>query len=247
MRLSVVNFTLQHTITKYTSMKKNTLLLLLISLIMASHSYAELILGEAQFNAGNVEPTPISAIAGDLLETSVASFTGLNTAALVFNGSTGTSQDSDLDNPASVWAQPTTTITFNTSSNTKGYDIKEIRLFSGWDSERTDQDYKISYSVVGDPNFVELTDSANNSSITHNTDWGSLLTRTYDSAGEFILTEVDQLRFDFNFDGTVYREFDVIGSPTVPEHSNSALIIGVICLTSLLSSRSFLLRPIISN
>ena len=243
-----MKFTLQQTIINYTSMKKNILLLLLISLIMASHSYAELILGEEQFDPGNVEPAPISAIAGDLLETSVASFTGLNTAALVFNGSTGTAQATDPDNPAIVWGQITTTFTFNTSLNTKGYDIKEIRLFSGWDFVRTDQDYKISYSVVGDPNFVELTDSANNSSIIRNTDLGSLLTRTYDSAGEFILTEVDQLRFDFNYVGTVYREFDVIGSPSpVPEHSNSALIIGVICLTSLLSSRSFLLRPIISN
>lgn len=235
MKLSVVNFIL-----KLYIMKKNTLLLLVISHIMTSHSYAELILGEEQFNAGELGPAPISAIAGDLLETSVATFSGVNEAALVFNGTTGIANDTTTDNPAKVWGQTRTTITFITSVNTKGYDIKEIRLFSGWDAERTDQDYKISYSVVGDDNFVELTDSANNPSITHNTDWGLLLTRTYDSAGEFILTEVDQLRFDFNYDGTVYREFDVIGSASpVPEVSNSALIVGVICLTSLLSSRSF--------
>lgn len=222
-------------------MKKNTLLLLVISHIMISHSYAELILGEVQFNAGyNAVPDPIEAMAEDLLETSVDFVSAVNADALVFNGSTGYTGENSDENPARVWWPTTTTFTFNTSVNTRGYDINEIRLFSAWTDTRVQQNYKIFYSVVDDDNFVQLTDSNINIDNVSN---GSLLTRTYDSDGDFILTGVDQLRFDFYNNDTIYREFDVIGSASpIPEGSNSALIVGVICLTSLLSSRSFFLR-----
>ena len=48
------------------------------------------VIGEQQFNSGNVLPSPIVPLRGDLLETSVATATGENASANLRNGSTGT-------------------------------------------------------------------------------------------------------------------------------------------------------------
>lgn len=178
---------------------------------------AELVVGQTQINNGNVLPSPITAVAGDLLEASLSSSTGENATAAIRNGSTGTAQENSGTNPASVWNNGTTTYFLNTTARPNGYDIQEIRLFSGW-TDRASQSYRIFYSVVGDASFQQLGGDviANVGTTT-----ASVMTRTYDTTGASILSGVDAIRFEFydgpaalDGPGTVYREFDVTGWPT---------------------------------
>jgi hypothetical protein len=193
-----------------------------VGVFTCSPAMAALIIGQSQFNAGNVLPSPITAVSGDLLETSVSSFSGENASALVRNGTTGTAHNTTAPNPAIVWGQGTTTYNFDVTTNTLGYDIAEIRLFSGWNDGRAGQSYNIEYSLIGNPSFLLLGVVSD-----LRTD-GSLLTRTYDNGGGFILSGVDAIRFNqinngLAGTGTVFREFDILGSASVPEPASIAI------------------------
>jgi len=184
-----------------------------VCLCVARLAQAALVVGEVQFNAGNVLPSPTIAVSGDLLETSVAGVTGENTGAEVRSGTTGTAGSSP---PGGVWGETVTTYTFDTSTAVDGYNIEEIRLFSGWTDGRAGQSYKIEYSLVGDGGFTELgtVDATAYSN-------GSLMTRTYDDASLVMISGVDQIRFTqidqgLAGSGTVFREFDVILSGEIP-------------------------------
>lgn len=196
--------------------------------LVATESRAALIVGQQQFNSGNVLPSPIIAVSGDLLETSVASFTGENPNTNVRNGTTGTATENTPTNPAQIWGQGTTTYNLDISTNTGGYAINEIRLFSGWGDGRAAQSYRIFYSTVGNASFTQL-----DGDVAVNQAAGSLLTRTYDDGGTAFITNVDAIRFVFydgpaTYDGieTVYREFDLLGVPA-PEPSVIVMLLGL--------------------
>ena len=198
----------------------------LSTLALSSSAQAVLIVGQQQFNAGNVLPSPIIAVSGDLLETSVLSVTGENAGANVRNGTTGTAHNPGGSDPAAVWGQTTTTYNLDVSINTLGYDISEISLFSGWVDGRAAQSYELFYSLVGNAAFTSL---GAISAIQSN---GSLLTHTYDNLGAAILSGVDAIRFTqidngLAGTGTVFREFDVIGVETafVPEPGTFAMLL----------------------
>jgi len=192
---------------------------LLILAACAASANAALLVGEPQVNAGDVLPAPIIAVAGDLLETSVASFSGENAGANPRNGSTGTAQANDATDPAVIWGQATTVYNLDLSAAPLGYDITAINVFSGWQDDRADQSYRIFYSLVGDAAFVQLGGDIVAGPVDNVP--GSTLTRTYDTSGAAFLTGVDAIQF-VQFDGpalydgseTVYREFDLFGSPS---------------------------------
>lgn len=196
-------------------MKKKVWSVGLVSLMAASVASAALIVGQEQFTAGDVLPSTITAVAGDLLETSVSAVggDGENANAAVRNGTTGTAYVNSAPDLAAAWRQESVAgdpaeliYTLDTTgANSAGYDIAEIRIFSGWDN-RASQDYDIYYSVVGNADFVLL------GSVLTTTEGGSVMTRTYDDTGAAILTGVDQIQL-FLDDEVVYREFDVIAIP----------------------------------
>lgn len=172
--------------------------------------------GQAQFNAGNVAPSPIVAVSNDLLQTSLASVTGENAASLVRNGTTGTSAENTAGvNPAIVWGQTTTTYNLDVSTNLWGYDITDINVFSGWTDSRAGQSYEIWYSTIFSASFIKL------GAVSELVSNGSLLTRTHNLDGTAFLSHIDAIRFvqvnNGNAGtGTVFREFDVIGVASVP-------------------------------
>lgn len=187
-------------------------------------------IGQEQFNSGNVAPSPITAVSNDLLQTNLASVTGENGSPLVRNGSTGAAHENSGSNPAQVWGQATTTYNLDVSVNTFGYDISEIRLFSGWTDARAGQSYELFYSLVDDAAFTSL---GTISALVSN---GSLLTRTYNLDATAFLTGVDAIRF-VQIDngtagtGTVFREFDVIGVASIPEPGTfTMLLFGTVML-----------------
>lgn len=188
----------------------------------------------ADFASGDVLPN-ISATGSDLLQTSVASATGENTAANLRNGTTGTAQEGSVANPASVtFSGSTMTFDFDLTTNTFGYDISEVLLFSGWGDDRAGQAYTVSYSVVGDSNYTTL------ATVSEARSGGSLVTRTFDNTSSPLATGVDSIRFAISATGgfghdTVYREIDVIGAASVPEPS--AALLGGLGVLALLRRR----------
>lgn len=208
---------------------------------MSAPAMAVLVVGSPQVNPGNVLPSPVTAVNNDLLQTSLLSVVGEGPGN-VRNGTTGTASENAGANPASVWGQTTTTYTLNTVTATLGYNITAINVFSGWNDTRADQSYRLFYSLVGSAAFIQLGGDIIAGAGT-NTNPSSTLTRTFDTTGAAILSGVDEIRFvqfdgpaSFDGTGTVYREFDVIGSATtIPEPATAAL--GLLALGGLMLRR----------
>jgi len=174
---------------------------------------ANLIIGGQQFSTGDVLPSPIIAVSGDLLETRLASATGEIANTNLRNGTTGTAQEQSTQNPAHIGM---TNVTYNLdlTASPSGYDIKEIRLFSGW-TDRAGQSYRIEYASAASPSTFCVLGAVSAPFTTS----GSLLTRTYDLTGANVLTGVAALRFvmidnGLAGSGTVFREIDVLGTAT---------------------------------
>ncbi|MCX6872981.1 MAG: Ig-like domain-containing protein [Verrucomicrobia bacterium] len=187
---------------------------LVISPSTATVTFTTLVIGGQQFSPGDVLPSPIIAVSGDLLETSVASVTGEVDNQKVRNGTTGTAKEESTQNPASVGLHDVI-YNLDLTASPVGYDIKEIRLFSGWDEFRTGQSYRIEYATAASPSTFTVFGTV----LALRDTGGSLLTRTYDTTGANILTGVAALRFvmiDIGNvgSGTVFREIDVLGTAT---------------------------------
>jgi len=115
------------------------------------------------------------------------------------------------------------TYTLGTGPNGTGYTVSEFRAYSGWqDTGRARQDFTLTYSTVADPTtFIPL--------ITYHGTANTLdeLTVIKDDLGASI-PGVYAIQFKTGTDvqnGYVgYREFDLIGSPTVPEPASLGLL-----------------------
>lgn len=205
---------------------KKLLYALSIYLMVGVTANAATVLGELQQNSGDVLPSPIVAVGDDLLQTALDSVTGEPaTGAVVRDGATGTAREGG-GTGTSLWiddgGSTSTVYNLDVSVNTSGYDIREIRVFTGWDSNRAQAGYELYYSVVGDTNFTLLgtvlspaDQGAANSSADR-----MFMTRTYDDGGGTIagLTGVDAIRFEWDFTdnvnggtrGPVVREIDIL-------------------------------------
>ena len=181
-------------------------------------------------------PSVFQPLAGDLLETSVATFSGENAAALVRNGAFADTFNGNTVSgpfPAQIWGQAVTTYDFDLTTNTLGYDITMIQAYSAW-NDRASQSYRIFYAQVGSPStFLQL-----GGDIVSTNEACSIITRSEDSvSGTAILSNVSSIRF-VQFDGpgvndgtgTVYRELDVVGFATIPEPTTSVLGLGAAIL-----------------
>jgi autotransporter-associated beta strand protein len=179
----------------------------------ASVAFTNLVVGELQYNAG-ANPSPITVATPDLLEMTGVVATGEAKPARWHNGDFDDAGDLGYnDSPYVI------TYALDLTSNTAGYDIKEIRVFSKHDSSRSSQSYDVLYSLVGAPDtFLPLGTVLTAAGLD-----GAVMTRTYDiSAGATpdsgipILTGVAKIQFNIrpNGNGTVYREFDVTGTAT---------------------------------
>ena len=185
-------------------------------------------------------PSVLQPLANDLLESSVVTVTGENTAALVRNGTfTGLPLDNVAGSfPAQVWGQTTTTYTFDLTTNTLGYDIIMIQAYSAW-GDRSNQSYRIFYAQVSDTStFIQLAGDITATVTGQSSFVSSIITRIEDSTpGTAILSNVTSIRF-VQFDGpgmfdgieTVYRELDVVGFASIPEPTTSVLGLGAAIL-----------------
>ncbi|MFC4992600.1 PEP-CTERM sorting domain-containing protein [Rubritalea tangerina] len=224
---------------------KKTFALGLLTLASSASLHAALVYNnnsstsEGTFVASNTDlaQTQLTSIA----RTSGSVFAGINGgnpnqlvngSALTGGGLFHSSGTNDTHFPA------TYTLEFDLSINTLGYDITTINTIAGWNENgRTlaNQQYELQYSVVGDAAFQSLGVQSFTpfSGADGNGASASLLSITDDSGT--IAQGVDAIRFIVQdhgqhtgtAQGTVFKEFDVIGAATVasvPEPSTTALI-----------------------
>jgi hypothetical protein len=181
----------------------------------------------SQTTAGNTAPTTPS-VSNDLLQTSLSSVSppaGADnslTATFKRNGTTGTAHENSGANPATINNTGTYDFFLDTSVNSLGYDISAINTYTGWQDFRAGQDHRVFFSLVDDPNFIQMADV----NIAHSN--GSLLTSITDNGSTgLIASGVDAIRFIVDQTTFVYREIDVLGNPTaaaaIPEPASIAI------------------------
>lgn len=138
-----------------------------------------------------------------------------------------TKANSMLDNgsdPTGVYYS--VTITFDTTTQTDGYDIAEIHTIASWSDNRTSQRYEVWYSDVDGAGMTQL--GTGDFFYEAADQQGTSRIRIYDNAGGALATGVDQIELrykrpiagDANSEG-VYREIDVF---EVPEPATLGLL-----------------------
>ncbi|MDF7799083.1 PKD domain-containing protein [Pontiellaceae bacterium B1224] len=168
----------------------------------------------------------------DLANTNQASFLSLvdNSGGIVVDqranindGATGTSAN-DGDQVL-LEAEDSFTITFDTSVNTLGYDITNINTYAAWNTGaggRANQGYDVTVTYMDDS--TELLSSGTYEPNTSPVNSWTAVYMTPKAGNDVIATGVKAItfsNFDEYLDGAsgndviAYREFDVLGTPTV--------------------------------
>lgn len=152
----------------------------------------------------------------DLLQTSVS---GRTTSGGYFYDNLNLFTDGNSQVQNFVHTGSSITYTFDTSTNTLGYDITGIDVFTRWaDAGRVNPNVSVSYSLVGSPdNFVSLTILKFNQTVGGSEIWTK---SSVSAAGGAKFREgVAKLKFDFGNqqnDFVGYSEIDVFGFATSP-------------------------------
>lgn len=168
----------------------------------------------------------------DLLQTNLASVTstgdfakeGAGGVPILNNGAFSIGGGNPADNSQLATGENGASVTFtlDTSVNALGYDVTSIEGYGGWnDGGRDRQLYSVYYSLVGSPDFIFLGTVDDQPAAANEP---SAIQAIFTTA----LTGVDAVRFDFlagqenGYAG--YGEFDVVGSPAVPEPASLGLL-----------------------
>ncbi len=169
---------------------------------------------EITYTEGNTTSPTVSTT--DLLETSQAgrTFTGgsyFNKLELLTNGK---SDDQDI-----IFTGSSLTYTLDTSTNTAGYSITGIDVFTRWtDDGLIDPNVPISYSLVESPDdFVSLTTVKFTHTVGGSNPWTK---SSISNGGGIIRSGVAKIKFDFAtqpHNMTGYSEIDVHGFATSPQ------------------------------
>ncbi|MGJ8638608.1 MAG: lamin tail domain-containing protein [Opitutaceae bacterium] len=181
------------------------------SLVVALSLIPFLSVDAAVVNTSATDASATASVSDDLLQTSLLSTTW-QANNNINNGTTGAFSVDDGVNPASVTGVGSKDFVLDLTANPEGYDISQINAYSGWNDNRAGQAYTVYFSVVGDPAFVQITPSQVSVAATGQ----SLVTSVFDDGGALLGSGVDVIRFDVgtNGNGNVWREIDVMGTPT---------------------------------
>jgi hypothetical protein len=209
--------------------------------------------------AGNSTGFTVSST--DLLQTQLSSTTNNLTINSGENGHTGSGYGNDVgtvgnltdglfqmfndDNLTSNGARKSYAIsggniTYNldTTTNTQGYDISLIGIYTGWQNGGRDGiNVQVFYSTVSNPmTFVSLTTATQNGAGQYQS---GVITETV--SPNLLATGVKSIRFDFSSTqengASGYKELDVIGTATIPEPS--VALLGGLGMLALLRRRRY--------
>jgi hypothetical protein len=130
---------------------------------------------------------------------------------------------------------------FDLTASPTGYDLTEIRTYTGWDDGRDGQGYSLTYSLVSAPTtFLALaTVGPYNPSPTNGN--GRVLVAITDLLAGTLIGNVAALEFTFTAfenNSSAWREIDVIGTPVaIPEPAHAVLLFAVVMVSALVVRR----------
>ena len=174
---------------------------------------------------------PMACLNHDLTQTSLESTTWQQNN-WINNGTTGSFDSHNSQDPANVTTTGIKDFVLDLAASPLGYDISRIDSFSGWLDARAGQSYSIFFKAVGSSEFTQITPGGSgNDAVSVAASGQSLVTRVFDDSSDLLGTGVGVIRFNVGYHtrGNVWREVDVIGTPTIPEPS-SLLFLGLASL-----------------
>lgn len=133
------------------------------------------------------------------------------------------------------------TFSFDLSASPAGYDLTQIRTYTGWDTGRDGQEYSLEYSTASAPaTFLALT-TVSPINVASGTGNGNLEVTISDLLAGTLVGNVAALRFTFTTfenNSSAWREIDVFGTPaTIPEPATSAISLALLSLAALVIRR----------
>jgi hypothetical protein len=161
---------------------------------------------------------------------------------------------SPFSSTSSLNAKPTVTFTFDTSVNTLGYNIDSLQSIYGWDDNNSfsDQDYTITYTLVGSSSTFTLGNVAFNPFDPGNPNdvSGGGATSSLVTLSDIGLTGVSSISFEFTpytspntgkeQGAQLIQEIDVFGEATpIPEPRTWAMLLGGVLFMAVLTRRRF--------
>ena len=163
----------------------------------------------------------------DLLQTSasITAQSGTATGTYLTDGSATTG--TGVTGLPQVAAGTSITYTFNTTTNTSGYNITGIDIYTAWqDNGRVNPNVTVSYSLIGSPTTYTIIGTATYSKVLAAVAGSAAWTKTSITfpVGFNPPTAVKNLKFDFGTqqnNAVGYAEIDVFGAPTVDNQAPS--------------------------
>lgn len=190
-------------------------------------------------NAGSATAFDSNIVSTDLINNGSSALLSVSTTGTP-NGGTPLSQTTDGAGTGTYWQYSSNgsswdvTYTFDTTSNTLGYDLTEINTFVGWPNSPNygNQLHDIYYSLVGSPSTFVLLTAVNyqpfgtGGGAGANASWVSITENSSGILASGVKALLFTLKNNGGFDGKVIREFDVIGTATVvPEPGTFAMLL----------------------
>jgi hypothetical protein len=130
---------------------------------------------------------------------------------------------------------------FDLTASPAGYNLTEIRTYTGWDTGRDGQEFQVDYSVAASPNTFIALATVGPYDVTSTLSYGRVMVSITDLLGGTLIGNVAALRFTFTaFENgaSAWREIDAIGTPaSIPEPAHAALLFAVAMVGALVVRR----------
>jgi hypothetical protein len=185
----------------------------------------------------------------DLLQTNLSaaaiisgshSFFGTNSLGTLTDGFFGAT-GADYATSVSFNAATVVQFDFDLTASPAGYNLTEIRTYTGWDTGRDGQEYLLAYSLVGAPGTFYTLATVGPYDVSSSLSYGRILVSVTDPLEGTLIGNVAALRFTFTTyenNASAWREIDVIGTPaSIPEPAHAALLFAVAMVGALVVRR----------
>ena len=179
------------------------------------------LVNQGQATVASMNSTPMCGINGGAYDST----------AIVDGGMSGAYQNDDGLLWGGTYLEVYLNLNAATGGSANGYDINQVRVFSGWNDNRKDHWYAIELLKVGEADWYRIKEVDLKSS---GLPQGIESIVASDVSGESIGTNIQALRIIMlpvvNEDwtawiGSVYQEMDVIGTASVPEPATMSLLV----------------------